>query len=52
MAMHPLPSWADPLIGSMVGDILVEKLLGEGGMGRVYAGVDPRTSRRVASRSR
>jgi serine/threonine protein kinase len=41
-------SWADPLVGSMVGDYRVEKILGEGGMGRVYAGVDVRTSRRVA----
>ncbi|MEO8704668.1 MAG: protein kinase [Kofleriaceae bacterium] len=46
--MHTLPTWADPLIGSMVGDYLVEGLLGEGGMGRVYAGVDVKASRRVA----
>jgi len=46
--MHALPTWADPLIGSMVGDFLVERVLGEGGMGRVYAGADVKTGARVA----
>ena len=39
------------LIGSMVGRIRVESLLGRGGMGEVYAGYDETLDRRVALKS-
>ena len=39
------------LIGSMVGRIRVESLLGQGGMGEVYVGYDETLDRRVALKS-
>ncbi|CAN5888969.1 hypothetical protein BH11MYX2_BH11MYX2_16420 [soil metagenome] len=39
---------ADPLVGTCLGAYAVEGVLGEGGMGRVYRGTDPRTQRPVA----
>lgn len=39
---------ADLLIGSKVGNIRVHRLVGEGGMGAVYAGFDERLRREVA----
>jgi len=39
---------ADPLIGVTVGDITIDRLLAEGGMGRVYLGTQQRPSRTVA----
>jgi len=38
----------DPFIGTTVGDILVEAVVGEGGMGRVYRGRQERPRRTVA----
>src|SRR5215470_11107073 len=39
---------ADPLIGQAVGNYRVQRLLGEGGMGRVYEAVQPEIGARVA----
>ena len=39
---------ADRLLGEKVGTIRIHKLLGEGGMGAVYAGFDERLRREVA----
>ena len=38
----------DPLIGQALGRYTIEKALGEGGMGRVYAAVNPEIGARVA----
>ncbi len=38
----------DPLLGSMVGPYRVARLMGVGGMGRVYKGVHPQIGSRVA----
>lgn len=38
----------DRLIGRKIGTIRIHKLLGEGGMGAVYAGFDERLRREVA----
>ncbi len=39
---------SDPLIGSQLGDYLIEELLGQGGMARVYRAVDPNLGRVAA----
>lgn len=39
---------ADPFIGTIVGGITIEALIGEGGMGRVYRGTQERPRRTVA----
>lgn len=39
---------SDPLIGQQLGDYVVEALLGQGGMARVYRAVDPNLHRTVA----
>src|SRR4051794_9730032 len=45
----PVPTGeADGLLGRKVGTIRIHKLLGEGGMGAVYAGFDERLRREVA----
>ncbi len=44
----PLGATDDPLIGSDVGRYRLAKLLGEGGMGRVYLAVQPQIGSRVA----
>jgi eukaryotic-like serine/threonine-protein kinase len=49
----PLPSPSttaevDPLIGAVVGDYVVKRRLGQGGIGLVYAGEHPLIGRRVA----
>ncbi|MEO8393677.1 MAG: serine/threonine protein kinase, partial [Chloroflexota bacterium] len=38
----------DPLIGQKLGDYMIEALLGQGGMARVYRAVDPNLDRIVA----
>jgi serine/threonine-protein kinase len=38
----------DPLIGQQLGDYVIEKLLGQGGMARVYRAVDPNLNRVAA----
>ena len=44
----PLDATEDPMIGSEVGRYRVARLLAEGGMGRVYLGVQPTIGSRVA----
>lgn len=44
----PARSAVDPLIGATVGDVRLESLIGEGGMGRVYLGRQGRPDRPVA----
>jgi predicted Ser/Thr protein kinase len=39
---------ADPLVGALVGDVRLERLIDEGGMGRVYLGRQLRPDRAVA----
>ncbi len=43
-----VPTGPDPLIGAACGDVVIERQVGEGGMGRVYVGLQQRPSRRVA----
>ena len=38
----------DPFIGQQLGDYLIESLIGQGGMARVYRAVDPNLNRTVA----
>lgn len=38
----------DPFIGAVVGGVRLVRVVGEGGMGRVYEGIQERPSRRVA----
>jgi len=42
------PSSDDPLLGTMLGSFRVARLLGSGGMGRVYLAVQPEIGSRVA----
>jgi hypothetical protein len=49
------PNWhrgsggiVDPFVGAVLGDVLLERLIGEGGMGRVYLGRQTRPNRWVA----
>src|SRR5262245_35422564 len=44
----PLAAGDDPLVGSTLGAYRVSRLLGVGGMGRVYKGVHPGIGSRVA----
>src|SRR5512140_2932494 len=50
----PQDGWAlvpwgdDPLLGEVIGNFRISKLLGAGGMGRVYAAVQPAIQGRVA----
>src|SRR2546421_9254301 len=39
---------ADPFIGQQLGDYVIQKLLGRGGMARVYKGIDPNLNRVAA----
>ena len=39
---------ADPLLGTQVGSYQISHVIGQGGMGRVYAAVDPAVGSRVA----
>ena len=45
---QPLQATDDPLLGSEVGRYRIARLLGEGGMGRVYLAVHPAIGSRVA----
>ena len=45
---RPLIATDDPLLGSTVGRYRLATLLGEGGMGRVYLGIQPAIGSRVA----
>ena len=45
---RPLVATDDPLLGTDVGRYRLASLLGEGGMGRVYLGVQPAIGSRVA----
>src|SRR5580693_8606074 len=45
---RPLVATDDPLLGSEVGRFRLTAVLGEGGMGRVYVGVQPHIGSRVA----
>ena len=42
------PVGADPLLGTTIGSWRVARLLGTGGMGRVYVAVQPQIGARVA----
>ena len=42
------PSYVDPLIGARLGDYVIEKQIGMGGMGIVYKGVQPQIAKQVA----
>src|SRR5690242_10661026 len=44
----PLERADDPLLGTMLGSYRIAKLMGAGGMGRVYKGVHPGIGSRVA----
>jgi len=44
----PEASAADPLVGTTIGDVEIVRLIGEGGMGRVYEGVQASPRRPVA----
>ncbi|MBU6308490.1 MAG: serine/threonine protein kinase [Planctomycetes bacterium] len=47
--LHAADEWeADPLVGSDVGDVRIEAVIGQGGMGRVYLGRQRAPSRPVA----
>lgn len=47
--LHAADDWeADPLVGSDVGDVRIEAVIGQGGMGRVYLGRQHAPSRPVA----
>ena len=45
---YPVRQSDDPLLGQTIGSYRVAKLLGAGGMGRVYKGVHPAIGSRVA----
>ena len=45
------PRSKDPLVGQKLGNIRVERVLGAGGMGQVYAGFDEKLKRAVALKS-
>ena len=47
-ASSPTPSPAQSLIGKMVGEYEVTDIIGEGGMGTVYAGIQPLIGKKVA----
>lgn len=45
---RPEPSASDPLLGRTLGEVRLTRLIGEGGMGRVYEGEQANPSRQVA----
>ena len=45
---HAHAAQPDPLLGVLLGDIQIEQLIAEGGMGRVYLGRQQKPSRAVA----
>ena len=48
LGLAPVEPGRDPLLGQRVGSVLIERLIADGGMGRVYAGKQDKPGRTVA----
>jgi len=44
----PVSAGADPLLGTVIGGVTLQRVVGQGGMGRVYVGLQASTGRPVA----